>query len=297
MPAPADPKYRQLALDLAAGELERIETLLSELGAAALTLEDAADQPLLEPAPGEVPLWDRLRLHALLPAELAPALITARLAAAGVAAGQLEWTVVPDRLWERAWLERFVPLCFAGRLWVAPHHTTPPATAGQVVLRLDPGLAFGTGGHPTTALCLQAIAAAEWPGRTVIDYGCGSGILGIAAALLGAAYVFGVDHDPQALAATAANAKANAVAGRLQATGPEALPEMTADWVIANILAGTLIALAPELIARLKPGGTLLLSGLLPEQAAAVKAAYEPAVTAWQETSEAGWCALLGRRA
>jgi len=296
LPARADPHYRQLTLELAGGELEAVEAVLGELGAAAITLLDAADQPLLEPAPGEAPLWDRLRLQALVPAELDATLLDACLAAAGVPAARVEWSAVPNRPWERVWMERFVPLCFAGRLWVSPHHATPPVTRDQVVLRLDPGLAFGTGGHPTTALCLEAIAAAPWPGRTALDFGCGSGILGIAAALLGASRVWCVDHDPQALAATVANAEANAVADRVQVFGPRTLPPVAADWVIANILAGPLIERAPYLTARLKPGAHLLLSGLLPEQAAAVEAAYEPAVSAWQYTSEAGWCALHGRR-
>ena len=186
---------------------------------------------------------------------------------------------IEDRPWERVWLDEFAPTRFGRRLWVCPRGQAPdPAEIGPdtVIVELDPGLAFGTGHHATTALCLEWLDALDLTGKTVLDYGCGSGILAIAALRLGAALAVAVDHDPQALEATRDNAAENGVADRIQVYAPEDQPRLTADVLVANILAGPLVELAPRLAELVAPGGALALSGVLEEQAPEVAAAYSP---------------------
>jgi ribosomal protein L11 methyltransferase len=189
---------------------------------------------------------------------------------------------------------------FGRRLWVCPHDAPAPQDADAVVVRLDPGLAFGTGSHPTTALCLQILDSLPVAGRSVIDYGCGSGILGIAALKLGAAHVTAVDLDPQALLATRDNAIRNGVSTSVDVRGVDVpgveSPLTPAYCVLANILAGPLIELAPKLTAACEPGGYLLLSGLLKTQAYAVKAAYSPAFDMVQVVQRDDWCCIYARR-
>lgn len=279
------------------------EEQLLAAGAIAVTLLDAEDQPVLEPAPGETPLWPQLRITGLFAAETDALRVLAELSRLdpGIA-----WhpSALPDRAWEREWLRDFRPLRFGSRLAVVPHGHEAPA--GAVVVRLDPGLAFGTGTHPTTALCLewldaQAPAGPEpLAGRLVIDYGCGSGILALAALKLGATAAIGVDLDPQALRATAANAAANEVGERLETCPPEGLETVLArrkaDILLANILAGPLQALLPGFAARLKPGGQLVLAGILAEQAEALAARAAPWFELEPPAVRAGWARLAGRR-
>jgi ribosomal protein L11 methyltransferase len=274
-----------------------LELLLEQLGALSVTLEDAADEPMFEPPPGATPLWQATRVTGLFPGDTDADALRADLehALAAGAAAQVALEVLEDRAWERAWLERFRPMRFGRRLWVCPSGQTVDAP-DAVVVRLDPGLAFGTGTHPTTALCLEWLDGAELAGRRVIDFGCGSGILGIAAARLGAARVVALDHDPQALLATRANAAANAVAEQLETRHSSEPPPPAADIVIANILANVLLDLRRDLSALVLPGGQLVLSGILREQAPAVAAAYAEDFALEPPVARDEWVRLDGRR-
>ncbi len=287
----AAPAWQQLRLRCR--EPEAVAEILEACGALAVTFEDDADDPVLEPAPGATPLWPRTRLTGLFAAQDDRADIEARLAAgAGDRVLATQWDALPEQVWERAWLAHYAPMTFGERLRVAPQEAAVPED-GRVLLRLDPGLAFGTGTHPSTALCLHWLGSAELAGRSVIDYGCGSGILGIAAAKLGARSVHGCDIDPQALLASGDNAAANAVSMALvpcaqaRAAGPFEL-------VLANILAGTLIELAGELDALATPDATLLLAGLLDSQAGAVAAAFPG--WSFERRVQEEWALLVGRR-
>jgi len=286
----------QVELEVTAGQAGAVEAVLEAAGAEAITSAEApGSEAVLEPSPGETRLWERLRMRALFPEGFDRVAI--REAVAGALGGDPPgWDVqaIADQPWERAWLEHFQPQRFGDRLWVVPWGLEPPDPTA-VNVRLDPGLAFGTGTHPSTALCLHALAAAPPVGETVIDYGCGSGLLAIAALHLGAARVVAIDNDPQALRATADNAARNGVADRLAVDGPEAaLP--VADRVIANILAGVLQSLAPVLTAALREDGRLTLAGILGDQAAAVRAAYTPACRFEPPVPSGDWVRLDGRR-
>lgn len=288
--------WQQLVMDIGPEDSERLEDCLLAAGAVAVSLEDAGDQPLFEPPPGATPLWDRLRLTALLAQDADPVRVLLELAACCHPSSLPPHRIVPlaDEVWERAWLKDFKPMHFGRRLWVVPSaHTPPDPTA--VNLRLDPGLAFGTGTHPTTALCLEWLAEAEVAGLRVIDYGCGSGILGVAAALLGAAEVMAVDIDPQALIATQENARRNGVADRVRTGFPEELTG-SPELLLANILAGPLETLAPRFRDLLAPGGRLVMAGLLARHVAPLQAAYADWITLQPAAERDGWVCLAGRR-
>jgi ribosomal protein L11 methyltransferase len=256
------------------------ELVLEQQGALAVTLEDAlendGDHPVLEPGPGATPLWPSVHVRGLFEADAARDRITRALQfAAGVSRLDLiRWCEVGDQVWERAWMDRFQPMKFGDHLWIVPTGMKIPFDQNNIEIRLDPGLAFGTGTHPTTALCLEWLDGQDVTGKCVVDYGCGSGILGIAAALKGAERVVCVDHDPQALEATLENATRNGVTDLVQLLAPEAYCENSADFVLANILAGPLVELVPVLLGSVKPGGTIVLSGILEEQAGSVADAY-----------------------
>jgi ribosomal protein L11 methyltransferase len=269
--------WLQCFIDIPRQESGQYEDLLLALGASSVTYRDAADQPLFEPGPGEIALWDNVQLVGLFTEEFTEDTLRAQLAAVfGTGLPPVRFEPLEDQVWERAWIEHFQPMAFGKRLWIYPSWAEVPDD-GSVVLRLDPGLAFGTGTHPTTALCLEWLDAQNMQGKTVIDYGCGSGILAIAALLLGAQSAIGYDNDPQALTATKDNADQNRCAGKLQMklveTKGETIREQ-ADVVLANILAGPLRELAPLIAPLVKPGGDLVLSGILAEQAEEVMAAY-----------------------
>ncbi len=288
--------WLQLRLEVPEALLEAVDAACTAAGALSVTVEDAADDPVYEPLPGEVRTWPHNRVSALFPAGHDPEPLRAELSEllGGIVPG---WRVegLADRDWERAWLDDFRPMRFGRRLWVCPSNREPPET-DAVNLRLDPGLAFGTGTHPTTALCLEWLDGHP-PPATLLDYGCGSGILAIAGLLLGTDAAWGVDLDPQALLASRDNAARNGVAERLHACLPEALPaELTCDLLLANILAGPLVALAPELGRRVRPGGALVLSGILPGQADEVAAAYRPWCGTLRRTERDGWVRLDGTR-
>jgi ribosomal protein L11 methyltransferase len=267
--------WLQLIVNTSRKYADSIETAVLAAGAASVTLQDNADQPILEPALGETPLWNETRVTALFDAEINTQstleIIRSRF---GNPLPDYRWEQLEDKDWEREWMLNYHPICCGENLWICPSWQEPPAPEA-VNLMLDPGLAFGTGTHPTTFLCLQWIDQQNMQDKQLIDYGCGSGVLGIASLLLGAKQVLGVDIDPQALLATAENAKRNQLAAdAMPVFLPENCPDEAADIVLANILAGPLAELAPVLNSLTKSGGQLCLSGILLTQAEAVMAAY-----------------------
>jgi ribosomal protein L11 methyltransferase len=288
--------YHQLVLELPARELARAEDACARLGAIAVSLADAGDEPLLEPAPGETPLWQALRLRALFEASVNPEVAAATLAVVlGLSPSAIAVEHVEDRLWEREWLKDFRPMRFGSRLWVAPAGQRPEAPA-PVILELDPGLAFGTGTHATTALCLDWLDGRIRGGERVLDYGCGSGILALAALKLGAGSASAFDIDPQAITATRENAVKNGLATRIEVVEhPEAIAG-SYDIVLANILAGPLVELAPRLARFTRAGGEIVLAGMLARQAAEVARAYGPWFDIAPEAEREGWTLLAGRR-
>ncbi len=289
--------WLQLTLEAGGGlDAGRLEDALLEAGAVAVTLTDAADEPILEPAPGETPLWSHTRVTGLFDAATDLDGVRAELRALLGSVPERDAAGLEERDWVRAWMDNFQPMRFGERLWVVPSCSAPPEP-GAVNLLLDPGLAFGTGTHPSTAMCLEWLAGAGVDGARVIDYGCGSGILAIAALKLGATEAWGVDIDPQAWLATRSNADANGIAAeRLKVGAPEALPPDPADVVLANILAGPLIVLAPRLAALTRPGGRLVLAGLLARHAAEVIAAYAPWFELRTGAQRDEWVRLEGLR-
>src|SRR3982751_1780795 len=221
--------WLELSLTIRAAEQPRVETALEDLGALSITLQDAdAETPdeeaIFEPGVGEIPLWNQIVLNALFDADADKRGLTEAIAddLPFIEPAQITWRVVDDQDWTRAWMDQFKPRPFGRRLWVYPWNIEPPVEGDIVVVRLDPGLAFGTGTHPTTALCLEWLDGLDLAGRTVVDYGCGSGVLAIAALKRGAARVIGVDNDPQALQASLDNAERNGVADRLELRLPDA---------------------------------------------------------------------------
>lgn len=246
---------------------EGLSDALEALGSLAVTLDDAADTPIFEPPVGTTPIWADTRVMGLFEASRDTNELLAQLKARWPLLEQYPVKIDPleDKDWVREWMDQFVPVRFGERLWVVPTWHTPPDANG-INLLLDPGLAFGTGGHPTTALCLTWLSDTDLTGKTVIDFGCGSGILACAAAKLGAERVIGTDIDPQALRASEQNAQRNGVA--LELYLPEQMPTIQADIIIANILFNPLKMLAPEFMRLLKPTGKLVMSGILKEQAA-----------------------------
>jgi ribosomal protein L11 methyltransferase len=287
----------QVLFDTSADEAPRLADILEELGADAVSFFDAEDQPLYEPPLGTTPLWSRTRVSGLFEAgrdmDGIIAEIARQLAPQPLPLHRLEQ--LADRDWIRAWMDSFKPMRFGERLWIVPSWHQPPEATGVNIL-LDPGLAFGTGTHPTTRLCLEWLDAHAPEGQQVIDYGCGSGILAIAAALLGAGQVWATDNDPQALIATNENAERNQVVARIHATLPNEEPQQPADVLLANILAGPLVTLAPRFGRLLRPGGALVLSGILADQAEEVRDAYLAEFHMDPPQLLDGWVRLTGTR-
>jgi ribosomal protein L11 methyltransferase len=283
----------KLALDNL--DAERVEEALLAAGAVSVTLEDAGDEPLYEPDADS--LWSHTRLTGLFPADAdmdaARAVLLASLAIPRLPAHRIE--PLEDRDWSREWLKDFKPMRFGQRLWICPTAFTPPDPAG-INLILDPGLAFGTGTHPTTALCLEWLDGAELEGLEVVDYGCGSGILAIAAARLGAKTVWAVDNDPQALVATRDNAERNGVAAALRIVAPEVLPVLKAQLLLANILARPLLERAPLFSRMLAPGAMAVLSGILVHQERDLQRAYAPWFESLETARRGDWLRLVLRR-
>jgi ribosomal protein L11 methyltransferase len=287
----------EIEFPLSGLDADAVEGALLDIGATSITFVDRGDEPVLEPKPGEVRLWSDTLVRALFDASSEPVANLQRLAErlGPYITTTARLRPVEKRDWERVWLEDWKSMRFGRRLWVCPTSAAAPDDPDAVVVRLDPGLAFGTGTHPTTALCLQILDALPLAGRTVIDYGCGSGILGIAALKLGAAQVTAVDLDPQALLATRDNAERNGVSSAIEVQGVPArlLP---ASCVVANILAGPLIDLASELTNACEVGGDLLLSGLLQAQAPEVRTAYVSRFDIVRVVERDDWCCIHARR-
>ncbi len=266
--------WQQLTLFTSKDHAEAFSEQLESLGAASVTMQDAADQPLYEPPPGATPLWQLTNVVGLFDESFDMEAVIEHLRENNpVELPEYRIEELAEQDWERAWMDDFKPMRFGERLWIVPSWSEAPDTGGVNIL-LDPGLAFGTGTHPTTRLCLEWLDGHEVRGKSVIDYGCGSGILAIAAALLGAERVIGVDIDPQAITATNDNAKRNRVGERIDAYLSGREPEQAADLLLANILAGPLGELAPLFAGRVKAGGNIVLSGILAEQAEGLREIY-----------------------
>lgn len=289
--------WLQLRLAITPEQADPLEDLLLALGAVSVTFMDGEDQPIFEPDLGTTPLWTHTHLLALFEADTDRDALLAELKR--LHAGplpELHFETLADQEWERSWMEHFQPMRFGQRLWIVPSwHAAPEPEA--VNLLLDPGLAFGTGTHPTTALCLEWLDGQELSELEVIDFGCGSGILAIAALLLGASKVTGTDIDTQALEASRDNAQRNQIEDqRLALYLPEHMPQIAADVVVANILAGPLVSLAPQLSKLVRPGGRIALSGILAEQAGDILQAYGNDFELDPVAERDGWVRISGRR-
>lgn len=285
---------RVVTLRAAAAEVPRAEALLTLAGAEAISLHDAADDPVLEPEPATTPLWPQVSLRAVFAADADVESLFALLRGS-CAVDEIAVTTLADADWLPGMAQTFAARPIGSRIWLAPAGAAP-APVGRTTVELNMGVAFGTGEHPTTALCLEWLDANTASGSTFLDYGCGSGILALTALALGARYAWACDNDAQAIAATQANALLNHTAERLFVGDPAALPAIAVDVLAANILAGPLVALAPTLVARVRPGGQLVLSGILAAQTARVAAAYEGACSDFAETVRDGWARLTARR-
>lgn len=288
----------ELEIEIQAGQLEAFEERLFALGAVSVELFDAGDEPLFEPPPGTHPLWSAIRLRAIFADSLLAEIAGAALKTSESAETAARITTIADQDWVRAGLAGLTRIHCGGKLWIVPSWEPLPDVDAGVFVHLDPGLAFGTGTHPTTAMCLATLAETPPQTQQVLDFGCGSGILAIAALKLGAASALGVDIDPQALQATRANAERNGIhSDRLETALPDVEPPTASfDLILANILAGPLVTLAPTLARSARPGARLLLAGLLDWQADTVMAAYEDDFDIRIGMQRDGWVLLDGRR-
>ena len=297
-------QWVNLIFNCQAAQSEAVESALFEAGAASVTFEDEFDQPIFEPKPGETPLWAIVRVKALFDrtADRAPVHVTLQQ---HFAVESITEEALPPKDWVREWMDQYEPQCFGDRLWVVPSWLQAPVDDGAiangeaVIVNLDPGVAFGTGTHPTTAMCLHWIAQSLTTGALkngrVLDFGCGSGLLAIAALKVGAAHATAVDIDEQAVEATERNGVDNGVEAAIAVGLPDTLnAEDSFDAVLANILAGPLVELAPTLMSHLNPGGHIVLSGLLTEQSAHVQSAY-PNVHWLAEHVTDDWVCLVGK--
>lgn len=284
-------------MDLESLDPDSVEDVFAQHGALAITLHDAGDDPVLEPQPGETPLWTDTCITGLFAADqnLEPLMnaLKEKFELSSLPAWRTE--DVADRVWEREWMRDFQPMRFGRRLMVIPKEFPAP-DRDAIAIRLDPGLAFGTGTHPTTSLCLEWLDGLELVDQRVLDFGCGSGILAIGALLSGAARAVGVDIDPQAITASRENAQTNLVADRLSLTLDSEDAQGPFDVLVANILAGPLIELAPTLLNKLRPGGRFALSGILESQADDVAAAFAAGTTLAAPAIADGWVRLSGER-
>ena len=273
----------------------QLADFFSDLGAVSVTYMDAEDEPVYEPAIGETKIWSNTQVIALYELDADPELIKSQVYKQFNHDDLHDWVyeAIADQEWERAWMEYYKPMKFADRLWVCPTDQEQ-VESGTVCLTLDPGLAFGTGTHPTTALCLEWLASHELSAKTVIDYGCGSGILAVAAVLLGAKVAHAVDIDPQAITATESNALKNKVEDKIKTYLPEQFTPFQANIVLANILAKPLIDMAEQICALVVSGGSLVLSGILHEQAESVINAYQREIIFSPLVQQEDWIRLEG---
>lgn len=296
-------KWLQIHITVDQAQVDFTETLLMSLGAVSVTLDDAEDQALLEPLPGETPLWNKVIVTGIyqeddqdpIDVEKLETFLKEQLPDAPIRHEQLE-----DQVWERAWMDYYEPIQIAEKFWIVPEWLEAP-DSNAVNIKLDPGLAFGTGNHASTFLCLQWLGQTDLKDKIVIDYGCGSGILGVAALLLGAKKVYATDIDPQAVLATKQNAELNHVLDRLFVGLPEEFnaefKSQKADVLVANILAAPLMALAPEFATLLKSEGEFALAGVIEEQVADVTGVYSEFFDIVHiEKREENWCRISGKR-
>lgn len=275
-----------------------VSDFFSELGAVSVTYMDAEDQPVYEPAPGETRIWAQTKVIALFELDSEPELVKTVLFAQFKDQPLQDWfhEILEDQTWERLWMEHYHPMKFGDSLWVCP--TGQEITEEKTVcMTLDPGLAFGTGTHATTALCLEWLATHDLKNKIIIDYGCGSGILAVAALILGAKEAHAIDIDPQAITATLANAEKNKVLAKIKCYLPEEFKSFPADIVVANILAKPLCDLSKPISALIRPAGKLVLSGILKEQAEMVITAYQQQnIKIEPATIQDDWCRLDGTK-
>lgn len=290
-PDPAPHPWQQLHIDAQADQAEAMATALNEAGALSVTFMDSADNPVLEPDPGATPLWAQTTVVALFPDTAI--LDSIALTLQHTFGPQLTWRreVLADQDWERTCLRDFKPLKFGSQLWICPSWDSAPDPTA-IVVKLDPGLAFGTGTHPTTALCLEWLANNPPEGQIVIDYGCGSGILAVAAARLGARRVYAIDHDPQALVATQENAYKNNVSTIIQPGGSTNLIREQGELIIANILLEPLIELVETFYRLLMPHSHLVVSGILRDQISTIVRNYAPWFKIQSEQTMENWALL-----
>jgi len=290
--------WQQIQMTVSAEHCPELEALMLEAGASSVTIMDAEDQPVFQREPGETPLWGTSSLMGLFHLELnlQALLATLQFHPRVLNRDSLQIELLKEQEWERAWMDDFAPKQFGKRLWICPSWQSPPEPEAVNIL-LDPGLAFGTGSHATTALCLRWLEQANLEDKTVIDYGCGSGILAIASALLGADRIHAVDSDPQAIAATVDNSSRNNIPlHKITACLPEALPKLQADFLLANILAEPLHELADHFATLLKPEGKIVLSGILEGQTESLIARYGRWFSLNKRVTEDGWVRLSGSR-
>ncbi len=296
-------KWLQIHITVDQEQVEFTETLLMSLGAVSVTLDDAEDQALLEPLPGETPLWNKVIVTGIyqqdeqdpIDVDTLEAFLKAQLPDVPMRHEELE-----DQVWERAWMDYYEPIQIGEKFWIVPEWLEPPE-ADATNIKLDPGLAFGTGNHASTFLCLQWLGKTDVKDKIVIDYGCGSGILGVAALLLGAKKVYATDIDPQAILATEQNAALNGVAENLYVGLPDEfnleLADQKADVFVANILAGPLMMLAPEFATLVKSEGEFALAGVIEEQVSDVSSVYSEFFDILEvEKRDENWCRISGKR-
>jgi ribosomal protein L11 methyltransferase len=295
--------FLELSLIVRTEQQPRAEEALEDLGAISITLQDADaqtpdEQAIFEPGVGELPLWPTITLKALFEEHADRRGLAAALGELlpWLEPDRLDFQEVADQDWERAWMDQFKPMQFGRRLWIYPWNIEPPAQNDVVVVRLDPGLAFGSGTHPTTALCLEWLDGLDLTGKTITDYGCGSGILAIAALKLGAASAIGVDNDPQALIASADNAQRNGITQALTLFLPQDADNVATDVFIANILAGPLGKLAPTFAAAAKPGAPFAISGILDGQQDELLQRYAEWFDQLRVDTREDWVRISGRR-
>ena len=286
----------QIKINSTGENAETLSDALMEVGAVSVTFQDTHDNPVYEPLPGETLLWGDTDVIGLFDAETEMSDVVAELSQHPLLGSAFRHKIeqIEDKDWEREWMENFHPMRFGERLWICPSWRDVP-DPDAVNVMLDPGLAFGTGTHPTTSLCLTWLDGLDLVGKTVIDFGCGSGILAIAALKLGAAQAIGIDIDPQAIQASRDNAERNGVSDRLSLYLPHQQPDnLQADVVVANILAGPLRELAPLISVLPKSGGHLGLSGVLESQAESVCEAYVSEFTLDPVAVKEEWCRITG---
>lgn len=290
------PNWLQVTIETTERYVDEMSDLLLTLGALSITLQDAADQPVYEPALNTTPLWQQTRVVGLFSDDIEISLLEQQIAESYDPTPIYQIVTLADQEWTRTWMQDFHPMRFGQRLWICPTWEQPPDPQA-INIFLDPGLAFGTGTHPTTALCLTWLdAQTDLVGKTIIDYGCGSGILAVAAAKLGATTLWCVDNDPQALLATIENAEKNQVSQQMTTCLPEDLPNLQVDCLLANILANPLITLEKHFAQLLKIKGFIVLSGILQEQTDDIVNCYQSDFTLLDIAEQEGWIRIVAQK-